>query len=151
MRRSSLHTGIYVLLVFLSGGAVGAFAHRLYVMNSVRAAAPSKSPEEYRRKYVAELRGRLSLSSDQVSQLVQILDSTKQQYHEAKVKREREVREKSAPDLKAIHDDQVLKISAMLDDRQRIEYRKFHEDREKRRRQKKKPLDEAAKPPLSIK
>jgi hypothetical protein len=42
MKRSTLSTAFYVLLVFLSGAVVGAFAHRLYVVNTVVSAKPDE-------------------------------------------------------------------------------------------------------------
>ena len=125
MKRSSLSTGVYLLLVFLSGIVVGVFANRLYVMNSVSANANPKSPEEWRRKYVAEMRSRLRLSDQQVAQLEPILDETRQRFHDA--------HERAKPELKAIQDEQVQKIRSILRDDQKAEYEKMREEREKRR------------------
>lgn len=125
MKRSSLSTGVYLLLVFLSGIVVGVFANRLYVMNSVSANANPKSPEEWRRKYVAEMRSRLRLSDQQVAQLEPILDETRQRFHDA--------HERAKPELKAIQDEQVQKIRSILKDDQKAEYEKMREEREKRR------------------
>ena len=105
MRRTTLTTALYLLLVFLSGAVVGAFALRLYTLKSVSASNP-KTPEEYRRQYVAEMRTRLKLTEQQVSQLVPILDETRRRYHELK--------EKNRPALNAIQDDQVAKIRSIL-------------------------------------
>jgi Spy/CpxP family protein refolding chaperone len=125
MKRSSLSTAVYLLLVFLSGIAVGVFANRLYVMNSVSANASSKSPEEWRRKYVEEIRSRLRLSDQQVAQLQPILDETRQRFHDA--------HERAKPELKAIHDEQVQKVRSILKDDQKAEFEKFRQEREKRR------------------
>ena len=125
MKRSSLSTGVYLLLVFLSGIVVGVFANRLYVMNSVSANANPKSPEEWRRKYVAEMRSRLRLSDQQVAQLEPILDETRQRFHDA--------HERAKPELKAIQDEQVQKIRSILKDDQKAEYEKMRAEREKRR------------------
>jgi Spy/CpxP family protein refolding chaperone len=125
MKRSSLSTAVYLLLVFLSGIAVGVFANRLYVMNSVSANASSKSPEEWRRKYVEEMRSRLRLSDQQVAQLQPILDETRQRFHDA--------HERAKPELKAIQDEQVQKVRSILKDDQKAEFEKFRQEREKRR------------------
>ena len=132
MKRRTLSTSLYVLLVFLSGAVVGGFAHRLYMVNTV-----SAKPDEYRRKYMDEMRARLSLSSDQVAQVNAILDSTKARYHEVKEKWDKDAREKAKPELKAIHDDQVQKVKAILSETQRAGYDQLRAEREKLRQKEK--------------
>ena len=122
MRRTTLTTALYLVLLFLAGVAVGAFGLRLYTMNSVSASA---SPEEFRRRYVAELQSRLKLTGQQVDQLQPILDETRQ--------RHRELREKHKPEFDAIHDEQVRKIRLILTDSQQADYTKLLAEREKQR------------------
>jgi DNA anti-recombination protein RmuC len=124
MRRNSVTTAIYLVLLFLSGVAAGAFGLRLYTLNSVRAGG-RPNPEEFRTRYIADLRSRLQLSSDQVSQLGPILDETSKQF--------RELREKHRPELKAIQDEQTQKIRALLTEPQQVEFSKFQQEREKER------------------
>ena len=76
MKKTSLSAALYVALVFVSGVAVGGFSHWLYASNSVSATVRRPSPEEYRRKYVAEMETRLKLDEEQVKQLQTILDQT---------------------------------------------------------------------------
>ena len=123
MRRTNLTTGLYLVLLFLSGVAVGAFGLRLYTVNSVSA----RNPDEFRRQYVAKLRDRLKLTEDQVSRLGPILDETRQQHHQ--------LMEKHRPEYKAIQEEQVRKIRAILTDAQQPEYTKLLEERAKRRQQ----------------
>ena len=126
MRRTSLTTALYLLLLFFSGVAVGMFGHRLYTLNSVNATSVNpKNPDEYRRRYVAELRNRLKLTDDQVKSLQPILDETRKRY--------RDLHEQHRPQLKAIQEDQVRKIRALLSDDQQSEYTKMLEEREKLR------------------
>jgi Spy/CpxP family protein refolding chaperone len=124
MRRNSFTTILYLAILFLSGVAVGAFGLRLYTLNSVRAGG-RPSPEEFRRKYIAELRTQLNLSDDQMNKLGPILDETRKQF--------RELHEKHRPELKAIQDEQTQRIRALLNDSQQAEYTKFLEEREKQR------------------
>jgi DNA anti-recombination protein RmuC len=124
MRRNTFTTGLYLVLLFLSGVAVGAFGLRLYTLNSVRAGGHPSS-EEFRRKYVEEMRNRLKLTDDQVSKLGPILDETSRQFHE--------LREKHRPELKAIQDEQTQKIRALLTDVQQVEFSRFQEEREQQR------------------
>jgi rRNA maturation protein Nop10 len=145
MKRSSLLTALYLLLVFVSGAVVGGFGHRLYTMNTVSASVASvsapkkKSPEELRRKYVAELQTRLGLANDQLVKLNGILDTTHARFTEE--------RDRSKAGLKAIHDDQVSQVRSILGDSQRVEYDKWRAEREKHRREMQKPHpDQASKP-----
>src|ERR1700686_2683518 len=126
MRRSSLTTGLYLLLLFFCGIAVGAFGLHLYSLNSVNATSVGpRDPAEFRRRYIAELRTRLKLTDDQVNQLGPILDETR--------RRHRELMEKHRPEMKAIQDEQVSKIRALLMDTQQSEYTKLLDEREKQR------------------
>jgi Spy/CpxP family protein refolding chaperone len=124
MRRSSLTAGLYLLLLFFSGVAVGAFGLHLYTLNSVRATGP-RDPNEFRRRYIEELRTRLKLTDEQVNQLGPILDETR--------RRHRELMDKHRPEMKAIQDEQVSKIRAILQDSQQAEYTKLLDEREKQR------------------
>jgi len=124
MPKSRLSIGAYLLLVFLSGALVGAFAHRLYVAKTV-VAAPR--PEEWRRRYVEDLRSRVKLDEGQVNEVQRILDETRQKY--------RQLKDQEKPLAQAIHDAQVNQIRAMLRDDQKPAYDQFREERERRRQE----------------
>jgi uncharacterized membrane protein len=124
MPRSRLSVALYLLLVFLSGALVGGFVHRLYTANSV-VAAPR--PEEWRRRYVEDMRNQVKLDGAQISQLEQILDETRQKY--------RQLKDQEKPLAQAIHDAQVARIQAMLREDQKPAYAAFREERERRRRE----------------
>ena len=131
MKRNTLSTALYILLVFLSGAVVGAFAHRLYMVSTV----VSAKPDEVRHHILEEMRTRLSLSDDQVNQLNAIMDSTKARYHEVKARWDEQSRQAAKPELKAITEDQAQKIRAILSEPQRVEYEKYRAERQKRRDQ----------------
>jgi hypothetical protein len=122
MPKSRLSVGVYLLLVFLSGALVGAFAHRLYMARSV-VAAPR--PEEWRRRYVEDLRVRVKLDAQQIAQVQRILDETRQKYHQLK--------EQEKPLAQAIHDEQTAQIRSILRDDQKPAYDQFREERQRRR------------------
>ncbi|MBZ5594413.1 MAG: hypothetical protein LAP39_19400 [Acidobacteriia bacterium] len=124
MRRGGLTTGLYLLLLFLSGVAVGGFGLHLYTLK-VSASVNPRNPEEFRRRYIAELQTRLKLTDDQVRQLGPILDETRRRHHE--------LMDKHRPEMKAIQDDQVQKIRAILTDSQQAEYTTLLAEREKQR------------------
>src|SRR5215471_13418102 len=83
MPKSKLSAFFYLLLVFASGAVVGAFAYRLYIVNPVLSGGspPPKrpDPEEVRRRLVKEMRDRVKLDDQQVVQLNQIFDRTREQ------------------------------------------------------------------------
>lgn len=126
MTRSSLSVALSLLLVFLSGIAVGVFGHGYYTSTTTKAKSDRpRTPEDYRRAYLDEMGKRLTLSQAQKEQLNLILDDTRTKY--------REVRERHKPEMKAIQDEQVDKINAMLTAPQQAEYAKMRAEREAKR------------------
>lgn len=123
MKPSNATAAVYVVLIFLSGVLVGGFGYRLYSASSVNAAR-ARSSEDYRVRYVTEMRNRLKLSERQVEELNAILDATRERW--------REVRERYKPEMKSIQDEQVERIRAILDPAQRTEYEKMRAEREER-------------------
>lgn len=124
IRRSNLSTSLYLLLIFISGALVGAFGDHLYAVKSVMAGR-SRGPEEYKRRYIDEMRTRLKLNADQVNQLSSIMDETRHRFHEQ--------HERAKPELDQIQNEQVAKVRALLTDLQRGEYEKMRIERERRR------------------
>jgi hypothetical protein len=126
LNRLSLFSSL--LLVFASGAVVGALGHRYYSLKSVTAAPPSgsRSPEEYRKRYMNTMNERLKLSSTQQVRLEEILDETRDRY--------RLFWEKHGSERKEIEDGQVALINAILDEEQRTEYAKMRKEREERRK-----------------
>jgi hypothetical protein len=58
MKLSRAAIALYIALVFGSGVLLGAFGHRLYMVSTVIANKPS--PEEFRKRMVAEYQSRLN-------------------------------------------------------------------------------------------
>ncbi len=126
MKRSNLSLVLSLFLVFGSGAVVGALGHRYYMASAVKAAPPApKSPEDYRKAYTDEMRQRLTLSQAQTERLSEILDETRDKF--------RALREKHRPETKAIQDEQVANINAMLTPTQQKEYAKMRAEREAKR------------------
>jgi Spy/CpxP family protein refolding chaperone len=121
MTLSRWKIALYVGLVFVSGAVLGAFSHRLYTVSGVSADAP-RNPEEFRRRYMQEMKSRLKLTADQVTQLSAILDETRS--------RVRSTRESIEPDIRKIRDEQQEKVHAILSADQRPEYDKMRQERE---------------------
>jgi hypothetical protein len=123
MNRSKLTIAFYLLLVFVSGAVVGAVGDNVYYAR-VKAAV-RLSPEEYRQKYVEEIRSTVMLDDAQVAQLGQILNRTEDRY--------KEIKSRFRPEMKAIHESQVSAIRAMLRPEQLSKYDQFLAERERER------------------
>jgi hypothetical protein len=130
MKKSSLTVTVSMLAVFASGALVGALGHTLYTVRTVSATDKSQqreTPEEWRRKYMAEITARLKLDQTQVSQVNTILDETRDQYHA--------VKERVKPEMEAIHQHQIERVSALLSPQQKADYDRFREERDRARKE----------------
>jgi len=133
MPKSRFSAFISLLLVFLSGALVGAFAHRLYMVNSVTAVRPRLTPEEARKKQVEEVKQKVNLDDQQIAEYNKILDSTTQQFFD--------MHDKMNAEARAIHDQQVAKVKAILRPDQLALYDKWLADREAERKRRQQERD----------
>ena len=143
MPKSRLSAALSLLLVFLSGGVLGAFAYRLYSISPVHSgrdpgAPPRKmSPEEWRKKYVSDLTAVVKLDPQQLAALNGVLDRTRDEVEKlnGKMKLEHDaVNEKWHPDREAIHHQQVESVKALLRPDQIPLYEAFRAERERQRK-----------------
>lgn len=151
MSKSKLSALLSLLLVFVSGAVLGAFAYRLYsatpVLTTVNPGGgpPARpNPGEMRKKYTADLTKDVKLDAEQVKQLNGILDQTGEEFQKLRQKskpewdaleRDRDaLREKWRPDREAIQNRQVEKITAMLREDQRPVYAAWHAEHERLRK-----------------
>lgn len=125
MRLTRWTIALYMGLVFLCGGVVGAFAHRLYTVSTVSANATTRNPEEVRKRYLAELQVRLKLSPDQVIKMNAILDETRKQVRAARATID--------PEIKKIREEQDQQVSQILSSEQQAEWQKMNEERRNRK------------------
>ena len=143
MPKSKLSAALSVFLVFFSGAVLGAFTYRLYSLPSAPMAkgvdaAPKKlSPEEWRKKYVADFASAVKLDDTQIADLNKILDRTREEFDQlnTKVKRERDVvDQKFRPEREAMQARQVESINVILRPDQRPLYEAFRAERERLRK-----------------
>jgi hypothetical protein len=127
MKRGNFTIAMYLLLVFAGGVAVGGFGHRLYTVKEVSATTKRKTPEEYRRSYMQEMRDRLKLTDAQAVDVEKVLDATRDRY--------REFRERTKPEMEKIMSDQTAQIRGILSAEQMSEYDKMRAEREAKRKQ----------------
>jgi Spy/CpxP family protein refolding chaperone len=122
MTRTRLSVVVYLLLVFSSGAAVGALGH--WYFRREAPPPPRPSPEEFRRRFMEEMRTRLKLTDEQARQIETILDET---------------RERWRAHMHALQEEQTSRINALLNDEQRAEYKKMRREHEERRKRGHKP------------
>lgn len=132
MTRSHWSLALYAALIFAGGSAVGALGHRLYSSSPViaKSVAPP-TPDEWRKRFTAEMTDRVRLSPEQLTSLSSILDESRTLYQQ--------VKEKYRPEMRAIHDAQVGRIKTMLRPEQLKEYEKILAEREARAKQNPRP------------
>ena len=129
MKLTRWTVALYMALVFACGGVVGAFAHRLYTVSGVSANVGQRNPEEFRKRFMADMKNRLQLTDDQAAKLSVLMDETRSRF--------RDVREKFEPEMQKIREDQRQKISELLSPSQQAEWQKIMEERQRRRESKK--------------
>lgn len=118
MKRPQIIVSVLALVIFAMGAATGALAHRLYVANTVNAS------EDWRVRYINEMRTRLNLTALQVDKLNDILDDTR-----VKV---RAVRDSYKPEMLQIKQNQIAEVRSILDAAQSSEYAKMVAEQEAR-------------------
>jgi hypothetical protein len=150
MNKSKLAVLLPLILVFVSGGMLGAFAYRLYSVPTVTTGnggpppPPRPSPEEVRRKVVADMTSKIKLDAEQVKQLNAIMDQTHTDFEALREKYKPEwdalnqkreaLTEKQRPEQDAIRTHQTERIRAMLRDDQRPLFEAWRTERERQRK-----------------
>jgi len=141
MLKSKLSAFISLLVVFLSGALVGAFAYRLVsvstVMTSSNGPRPQRpDPEEVRKHLDAEMKDRVKLDAGQIVQYNKILDLTREEFDQ--------LHKKANEETHALRERQAERINAILRDDQKPLYaalRAEKADRERKRHQAEKQGD----------
>ena len=132
MSKSRWSAFLSLLLVFVSGSALGALGFRWYSVNAAttekaREQGPRapRDPVEIRKHIVAEMTDAIKLTPDQVSKLGDILDNTRAKFEEV----HHEMNAKG----KAIWHDQVDEVNAILTPEQRPLYQQLRDKHERER------------------
>jgi hypothetical protein len=133
MPRTRLSAAAYLILVFASGILVGVVSHRLYMTTTASATSVAVAPknmEEFKRRYLADMRQKVHATDAQVAEVDHILDDTKRKF-DALHAQEKPLRDK-------IQQDQLSEIRAVLDDQQRTAFDQWHQERMKSQKAQKK-------------
>jgi hypothetical protein len=121
MKRWNLPIAVYLFLVFVSGGVVGALGYRMYSPPSARS-EPRVNPEVWRSQYLDELRTRVNLTPDQMQKMNVILDETDASFTQA--------RDKHHQEIEKIKEDHRAKLRAILTADQIPKYEQFRAERD---------------------
>ena len=111
------------MLVFASGILVGIVSHRLYETKSVNASAAPRTMEEFRKRYLSEMRAKVGVNDAQVDSVTRILDETKRKFDDL------HVQEKRWKDT--ISQEQHDAIAAVLTPQQKIAFDNWRAERAK--------------------
>jgi len=124
VKRSQLSVILSMFAVFCSGIAVGAYGYHSYTAKTVAATGkPPLAPEEWRKRYVEEVRTRVHLDDNQVVSLNSILDETKARFKSVKDRQKHEQKQETD----RIRAEQNEKVRAILKPEQRPEYDRIKE------------------------
>lgn len=129
MKRWKLPIALYLFLVFVSGGVVGALGYRMYSPPSARS-EHRVSPEVWRRQYLDELRTRANLTPDQVQKMNAIMDETDASFNQARAQHHQEIEK--------IKEDHRAKLRAILTADQLPKYEQFRIELDARNKSSKK-------------
>ena len=117
---------LYLLVVFVSGAAVGALGYRTYNPPS---SAAKVSPEVWRKQYLQDLTSKVNLTTEQAQKVDGILEETSNRFHEARAQHNQIV--------KQIGDQQRSDIRAILTPDQLPKVDQFWQERDQRAKQSK--------------
>ncbi len=124
MKLTRATIALWMGLVFVCGGVLGALGHRLYTVSAVRASSsPGRgNAEEFRQRYTAEIKARLHLTDEQLAKLEAVLDETRLKVRVARTALD--------PEMKKIRDGQEAQIREILSDEQEAEWSRMQQERD---------------------
>jgi Spy/CpxP family protein refolding chaperone len=123
MKRWNAPIAVYLFLVFVSGGVVGALGYRMYSPPAARS-DQRVSPEEWRRQYLNELQTRVNLTPEQAQKVNVILDDTDASFNQARNKHHQEIEK--------IKEDHRARLRAVLTPEQLPKYEQLRVERDAR-------------------
>jgi len=121
MKRWNLPIAVYLFLVFVSGGVVGALGYRMYSPPSARS-EQHVNPEVMRKQYMDELRARVNLTAEQIQKVNVIMDETDASFNQ--------MHERHHQDFEKIKEEHRAKLRAVLTPEQLPKYDQFRTERD---------------------
>jgi hypothetical protein len=128
MKRWNLPIAVYLFVVFISGGVVGALGYRMYNPPAARS-DQHPNPDAWRRQYLDDLRTQVNLTPDQVQKVNAILDATDASFNQA--------RDQHHQEIEKIKEEHRAKLRAILTAEQLPKYETFRTERDARMKSKK--------------
>lgn len=122
MTRNRWTAILFAVLLFGCGVVCGVLAQR-YLSAAV---VNPRTAEDFRHRYVSEMKSKLKLTQDQINRLEVILDETKAQY--------KAVRDESRPAMLKIKEEQIRRVKSILTPEQVPVYEELVADRERKYR-----------------
>lgn len=138
MPQSKVSAFFSVLLVFVSGAAMGAVGYRLYAVKSVASSVtgpsnpPKKSPEELRKLILNNLKESVKLDDQQLSELQKIYQEQHESFDQIHNKYQAQldqIHQSAKRETDQMHEAYVVKIKALLRPDQVALYEKWQADR----------------------
>jgi hypothetical protein len=126
MKPNGVSPWLYFFLVFAGGIATGFFGDRALNARTVSANVSPRTAQEWKRHYMGDLKTRCNLTDTQLTQVDDILERTHKQADE--------LRDRIAPELDALHNQQVLQVRELMTDAQRPAYDHFRAERDAQRK-----------------
>src|SRR5690242_21873931 len=120
MKQNQWAAVLLAVLLFCCGAAIGAIGDHFYTVR----VANAKPAEDFRQRYISEMRSRCKPTPAQVAQLDAILDDTK-----AKVKA---VKDSVRPQILKIKQEQIGRVKSILTPEQVPAYDQLLAERERR-------------------
>jgi|SRR5580704_16778390 hypothetical protein len=121
MKRWNLPIAVYLFLVFVSGGVVGALGYRMYSPPSARS-EQRVNPDVWRRQYLDELRTRVNLTPDQMQKMNAIMDETDSSFNQ--------MHDRHHQEFEKIKEEHRAKLRAILTPDQLPKYEQFRTERD---------------------
>jgi len=113
----------FAVLLFGCGVVCGVLGQRYLSAAVVNA----RTAEDFRHRYVSEMKSKLKLTQDQINRLEVILDETRAQY--------KAVRDESRPAMLKIKEEQIRRVESILTPEQVPAYQKLVAERERKYRE----------------
>ena len=120
MKRNQATALFLAAILFCCGVATGVLAHRYYAMSVVSA----RNAEDFRQRYISEMRSTVHLTPAQVTQLEAILDQTKAKY--------KAIKDTYRPAILEIKRQQINQVKSILRPDQIPLYDRLVAERERR-------------------
>jgi hypothetical protein len=129
MKLWNLPIAVYLFVVFVSGGVVGALGYRMYSPPPAHS-EQRLTPEAWRKQYLEELRTRVGLTPDQLEKMNVIMDHDDASFLAA--------RDQHHQEMERIKEEHRAKLRSMLTPDQLPKYEQFRAERDARMKTSKK-------------